>query len=694
MIPFVATIIIWQLTNAGIATSVNNKFQQQAERQNEAITSRLDTYRNTLRGGVGLFEASDFVSRDEWETYVAALELNVNYPGIQGVGYGKAVSDDELQEYTEAVRAEGFPNFTVHPSGTRAEYAPVTYLEPFNERNQQAFGYDMLSEATRNEAIMKARSTAKASNSGRIILQQETDQDIQAGFLMILPQYSTDTTNKSQEQRETNVEGYVYAAFRADDFIKGIFETDDRQVLLEIYDDDVSLTEDTLLHRDSLLSDELKANARVSKRFTLINQGRPWTVVQYASEDFSLTGTEESLPNLVLIIAAVIAALTTLIVASQIGSKNRAEHYADQVTKDLRKFQQAVQSSTDAIMFTTPDSKVVFVNPAWEELTGYNLTEIQELGTDVLKSSTTPESVYEEMAKAKKKGEPFFTEDIINKHKEGGEYNIQLSVYPIKSDDRTIFYVGIEQDISKRMEINKAKTEFVSLASHQLRTPLSAINWYTEMLLAGDAGKLNDEQKKYAEEIFIGNSRMVELVNSLLNVSRIETNSFTIEPEKINIIDISKEVVKEIEPDIFKQKQELIEEYDEYLPDTYLDKKLTKIIIQNLLTNASKYTPENGEIRIKIYNTSGDIRIEVSDNGLGIPGEEQRNIFNKLFRASNVTPLDTDGTGLGLYIVKSVIERSGGKIWFKSIKDKGTTFFVELPESGMRTKKGDKGTKH
>lgn len=263
----------------------------------------------------------------------------------------------------------------------------------------------------------------------------------------------------------------------------------------------------------------------------------------------------------------------------------------------------------------------------------------------------------------------------------------------IKTDDsgKPVRAVGVIWDVTSEMEVDRAKTEFVSLASHQLRTPLSAINWYTEMLLAGDAGKLNKEQKQYLEEIYHGNQRMVELVNSLLNVSRLELGTFAIEPEMCNITDLAEIIVKEISPEIAKKKQKFTKKYSKNIPQTMLDKKLTIMILQNLLSNAIKYTPEKGKVNLEIGLEKGCLQIKISDSGLGIPASQQNKIFSKLFRADNVRATDTEGTGLGLYIIKSILDNVNGKIWFESIENKGTTFFVCLPPTGMIKKEGTKG---
>jgi len=273
----------------------------------------------------------------------------------------------------------------------------------------------------------------------------------------------------------------------------------------------------------------------------------------------------------------------------------------------------------------------------------------------------------------------------------GEKFPVSISVTPVLMNEKIIGAINVFRDITPEKAIDKAKTEFVSLASHQLRTPLSSINWYTEMLLAGDAGKITKEQRQFLDEVYKSNKRMVDLVNALLNVSRIDLGTFAIVPELCDLTEISKSVLAELIPGIKTKKMEIVENYDKNLPKINADPKLTRIIFQNLLSNAVKYTPEKGKISVNIEKQEQNILIKIQDTGYGIPKKDQLRMFEKLFRADNVRQKDPDGTGLGLYILKSILEQSGGKIWFESEENKGTTFYVTIPLSGMKAKEGSKG---
>ncbi|MFA6410858.1 MAG: ATP-binding protein, partial [Candidatus Buchananbacteria bacterium] len=365
----------------------------------------------------------------------------------------------------------------------------------------------------------------------------------------------------------------------------------------------------------------------------------------------------------------------------------------ESLAKDLEKFKMAVDNASDHIVITDPDGIILYANQSVEEITGYPVKEIigQKAGSKENWGGLMNANVYKNFWDTIKKKKKVYIGELNNRRKNGQDYEVIASVSPVlDAKGEVLFFIGIERDITKEKQIDKAKTEFVSLASHQLRTPLSAINWYAEMLLAGDAGKISKEQKKYLAEIYRGNQRMVDLVNALLNVSRIDLGTFAIEPVPTDIIELAKSVVGELQPQIKIKKLKLGEDFAKDLPTMMVDPKLIRIIFQNLLSNSVKYTPEKGQIDFMIKKDKNSILVTVRDNGYGITKSQQNKIFEKLFRADNVREKDTEGTGLGLYIVKAIVDQAKGKIWFESEENKGTTFYVSLPLAGMPKKEGTK----
>lgn len=424
----------------------------------------------------------------------------------------------------------------------------------------------------------------------------------------------------------------------------------------------------------------------------------------FKNPDFDQTQFFQILPTVILAFGVISSILLPLLIYIFVSMKASAVAYANEVTKGLRqakaKDEAMLESVGEGLVATGKDGNIVLVNRAFENLLGWKESEVQgklfinlvSMQDENGKKIENPDRPIQKMLKNGNKngGLAVRTMNAFYKRKNGSVFPVSITISPILVEGEVIGVVEVFRDITKEREIDKEKTEFVSLASHQLRTPLSTINWYTEMLLAGDAGKLTLNQKKYLEEIYAGNQRMVELVNSLLNVSRLELGTFTIDPEPTNMIELAKAVIKEQEPGITARKLYVETNFGQDVPEIYADPKLLRMVFQNLLSNAVKYTPESGHILVGVEHKDKEVLIKVSDSGWGIPKDEANKIFTKLFRASNVKEQDTEGTGLGLYIVKSIVEESGGTIRFESEEHKGTTFFVSLPLEGMKRKEGSR----
>jgi len=264
----------------------------------------------------------------------------------------------------------------------------------------------------------------------------------------------------------------------------------------------------------------------------------------------------------------------------------------------------------------------------------------------------------------------------------GDKIFFQVSVFSIAGTTGGGGHLVVLHDISKDKLVDQMKTEFVSVAAHQLRTPLSAIKWTLRMILDGDVGELSDEQKDFLNKSYESNERMINLVNDLLNVSRIDEGRFIYKPEALQIEDILKEVSSNEETSLKEKKLKLVLDLPkQLLPAVFIDKEKMGIVVQNLIENSIKYTPSGGKITVSAEDLRDDVLVKVKDTGVGIPKDQQDRIFTKFFRGENVIRLETEGSGLGLYTVKNIIESHKGKIWFQSDTGEGTTFFFTLPKA-------------
>lgn len=278
------------------------------------------------------------------------------------------------------------------------------------------------------------------------------------------------------------------------------------------------------------------------------------------------------------------------------------------------------------------------------------------------------------------------------------KFPVAIIVTPITLDGKIIGTIEIFRDITKEKEIDKAKSEFISLASHQLKTPPTAIKMLTERILAGELGKITEKQREYIGDIRSSNQRMIDIVNTLMDVSHIELGTLNIESKEKNIGAVIQNILYELKPFYSKKQLRIEEVYQKNIKMILIDEPLFRMIINNLLMNAINYTDEGGSIKIECREMNkreilgrkllaeNSSAVIITDTGYRIPENQQDKIFTKFFRADNVRQKRTDGTGLGLYIVKSLLDNTGGSIWFSSKENKGSTFYVTIPITGMRSK--------
>lgn len=336
-----------------------------------------------------------------------------------------------------------------------------------------------------------------------------------------------------------------------------------------------------------------------------------------------------------------------------------------------------IKNFTDGLLVLDDDNKIELVSPLVEVFLKQKEEDI--LGKDIFKLSSKKIDL-KPLREVFKKRETKEIKSIFRKEIcLGEELFLEVTISHFKSGKKKGALV-ILHDISRDKLVEKMKTEFVSISAHQLRTPLSAIKWTLRMILDGDMGEISDEQRDILEKTYQSNERMIALINDLLNVTRIEEGRFLYKPKSMQIEDIVDRVVSDSEETAAIKKIKIkMERPKELLPPVMVDKEKMGIAIQNLLENALKYTPENGAVKIFLEKKNKDVVFKIVDSGVGIPKDQQSRIFSKFFRGSNVIRMETEGSGLGLYTTKNIIESHNGKIWFESEEGKGSTFYFSVP---------------
>lgn len=332
-----------------------------------------------------------------------------------------------------------------------------------------------------------------------------------------------------------------------------------------------------------------------------------------------------------------------------------------------------ITNFSDGLLVLNEEDKISLVNPQAEKFLG--LGEKDVVGRDLLAlgkvTSLTPLT---ELLKKEKK--TFSRKELAISDK----LILEASLATMFSGKTNLGKLLVLHDITREKMIEKMKTEFVSLAAHQLRTPLSAIKWTLQMLLEGDIGQITKEQKEFLGKTYKSNERMIGLINDLLDVTRIEEGRYLFKPVPAGLEDIVQAVVSSHRDEIERKKIKLqFKKPRKKMSQVMMDVEKMRLVIQNLLENAIKYTPDRGKIIIQLEDRGKELKFKIEDTGVGIPKDQQKRVFGKFFRGANVIRMETEGSGLGTFIAKNIIDAHGGKIWFESEEGKGTVFCFTLP---------------
>jgi len=242
-----------------------------------------------------------------------------------------------------------------------------------------------------------------------------------------------------------------------------------------------------------------------------------------------------------------------------------------------------------------------------------------------------------------------------------------------------IIAVIITRSFERLAEASRLKSEFISIVSHQLRSPLSNLKWTIELIMSGKLGKIEEKQTEYFKIIKENSSRMHELISDLLTVSRIESAKLPFKKQEFSMEELTKTLINEYKTLASATNVKVILVNDKNLPKAFSDPSRIKLVMENLLDNAIRYTKEKGKVEINLSQKNNNILFSIKDNGVGVPEKDQKYIFQKFFRSENILRHQTKGSGLGLYISREIVKRAKGKIGFDSKEGKGSTFWFTIP---------------
>ncbi len=576
--PFVSAIIFfaityqyyWAMKNSAYA-KLQAEFSFKSKEIKRLIEGRILSYEQVLNGAKGLFMASESITREEFKTYVAALKLDLMFPGIQGVGFSVIVPPSKRDDFIKKIRAEGIESFDITPMNMRDFYTSIVYLEPFNERNKRAIGYDMFSEENRREAMQSARDKNSVAISGKVTLLQEYDNNTQSGFLMYLPIFDKSIKNETLQERREHIKGWVYAPFRINDFMHGLNEYENNDFDIEIYDNGV-------VSKKSLMYDRFANNEKslYSSDITINVAGRNWTLLIKSTPIFEAKVDLEK-ANILLLAGAVFSLFLFYIFWQMVNIKEYAQKRTQRANNDL----------------LINKNKLSNLNKTLEKRVEDKTKELQIAN--------------------ERQEEYIFSLEILNLElKKSKENALQAA------QARSNFISSISHEL---------RTPLNSIINFTDQT----IEDFDEMLLDKD---LQDDTKNYLRRVLANSKHLLQLINDLLEFTKAEAGKidYTLEKVDINIImttaynnTYSLLNGTDIQFNLKLNQTPLI---------AMIDSRRFLQILLNLLSNAIKFT-KKGSIELRSFDDANYISIEIEDTGKGIAIEKQKAIFEPFIQADS-----------------------------------------------------------
>jgi PAS domain S-box-containing protein len=708
------TVFVWTLITSATERNAREQFGGIVAEIRQRIDERMDNYEMALRSTRALFAASDEVQRTEWRIFVEAMGVSQHFPGIQGIGYARVFPASERAAFESRVRATGLAGFRVWPADPRAEYSSIVYLEPFNELNQRALGFDMLSEPVRRAAMMAARASGQTALSGKVRLVQEPSGESQAGFLMYLPVYRAGAPLRTEEERLAGTEGLVYSPFRMNNLMRGILPRARSDVMLEVFDGTQVSEASRMYASHTRGPSELRMYPNpLSARTAIDLQQHQWTMRVTALGAFEQR-IDRQKSQIVLVAGTIISLLLFGVVRSLSARQEYAANLAEEMRaaflQSERKFESLVDAAIGfAIIATDLEGRIRVFSTGAQRMLGYRADEL--LGLPIL----TIHEPAEVAARAAALGAQLdralggfetltaqAARDKPDQHewtyigKGGDRTPVSVAVTAIRDAGGAISgYLAVAHDITRQRFLqaslmrardqaeaaSRAKSEFVANMSHEIRTPMNAVLGISHLL---DQTPLNAAQRRYLDMVRRAGQSLLAIINDVLDFSKIEAGRMELSPMQFNLNDVLGTVASIMTANGTGKPLELAIAVDAQVAQQLQgDAMRLQQILSNLVSNALKFT-ERGEVVLEVREhsrSSGQVVLDfvVRDSGIGMAEDQLGRLFTAFTQADASMTRRFGGTGLGLAISRNLADLMGGSIEVQSQAGIGSRFTLRLP---------------
>lgn len=548
------TIWSWVQARQGVERAHLNTIEQSARSIESTIQARTSAYENILRASAGLFEASDFVSRAEWDNFVQGFDLQSRYPGFGPIAYVKVVTPAEAPALIDSIRADGYPEVRLNPGGARAQHAVVTYISPMEPSFKGRLGLDIYSDEPRRKAMETARDSGALALTGKLTFITDSINP-PSGTIVFMPLYKKGSDLSTLEKRRADIVGYINAPFANKQLFDNIFSDQNQGLAFKVYHDSEK-SQNLLYETGNYKKISTQPGARTnSKTITIKNQ--QWVIAGVASAA-TVSASERSRPASIL---------------------------------------------WGGLLFSSFVAGFIYL---------------------LLLNHTRTLSEKEEK------------------------------------------------------EISDAKDELLALASHQLRTPATGVKQYIGLLRDGYAGKLTTEQKKFLNKAYKSNERQLAIINEMLFVARADSGNIDMQPKDFDVATLIRDILDEQAGVIKERGQKLVSKLPRSKVHLTGDERYIRMAIENILSNATKYTPAKGKITVGLASKKSTVEITITDTGVGVSEENYALLFRKFSRVPNDITAQVSGTGIGMYLAQKIVDAHNGRISFNSAPGKGSECIITL----------------
>lgn len=676
----VITTIVWEDITHRNKINARNEFKSLVTAEEAIVEARIESYKQVLLSGLAFINSSEKITYLEWQTFVATLDISENLPGLSGLGIIDIVPSSTIEDYTKRIKAEGVPNFSIHPKTNNNPKYVIRYVEP-SSQNYQAIGLDISFENNRRTAAEQAIKTGRSQATQPITLVQ--DQKRTAGFLVLLPSY---------KNREMN--GFIYVPFTAQNFFSSIRKKNNN-LNMKVYTD-------TSLSTESIVYDETIKSVSSDNEYIFRKQieffEREWVIEWQANADF-INQHKESSASIVAVIGII---FTTLLSGLLYELTQRYGLSAREKNEASERLSLALKSAELGTWDWNINTDTIIVNDRAANMLGYTVEELSDKFSNWL-DMIHPEDLEQTQNELQKhlSGESrYYDVDfrIKAKHEKwkwirsiGKVVEFDNSLKPSRATgtflDISDIKTAEQKLISAKViaeEANRAKTDFINHVSHEIRTPLTGVVSMSELIYDNVE---NEKIKEYSEIINESADMILQMIEELLDISKIESDKLELEKIKISLFEIVENTIKLLDGISSKNAVSLNLKFDETIPEyLYGDPLRIRQILINLVGNAIKFSKAGGAVDISIEldgNKSSEelkyIFFKISDYGIGIDKNQLEHIFDSFVQAHRSTARFHGGSGLGLTICKQLVELMGGTISVESELGKGSTFTVYIP---------------